>query len=142
MDCPQCGLVNPAAAIVCGCGWDFAANAPSELPRINLAWRQKLAAYWAISWPAWVLSMSLPGFLTVGYTVDEALSRRIALEVITNVSFFVVQLLCTQRLVRKNFRSFRIEVLREDGQRYRRLSLSDSTLVWLWIMGPQLAFIL
>ena len=44
--------------------------------------------------------------------------------------------------MRKNYRTFRIEVLRHDGVRNRALSLREGSLVWLWILGPQLALFL
>jgi hypothetical protein len=59
-----------------------------------------------------------------------------------NVSFFLVQAALTNRVVRKNYRSFRVVVLRSDGQQTRSLSARESMSVWLWVMGPQVALIL
>ena len=49
------------------------------------------------------------------------------------------QALLTQRLTRKNYHSFRVYALREDGTRTRKLSLFEGLRVWLWIFAPQLA---
>jgi hypothetical protein len=45
------------------------------------------------------------------------------------------------RLVRKNYRTFRIYAIRRDGQRGRKLALLDVLQLWLCIMGTQLAFL-
>ncbi|MEO7144211.1 MAG: hypothetical protein ABI165_12010, partial [Bryobacteraceae bacterium] len=72
MDCPTCGLTNPPETIRCDCGYDFGASKPPDVPgwQINLAWRQKVAAFWSITWPAWAGSLALVTFLTSGYSVD------------------------------------------------------------------------
>jgi len=117
---------------------------PSEAPgwHISLAWRQKLAAYWSISWPALIASYSLVILLTSLYSVGQLAGHFFAIGVVGNAAFFAAQAISTQRLVRKNYRSFRVEVRREDGQRVRRLSIREAGLVWLWILGPQLALLL
>lgn len=107
---------------------------PSETPgwHIKLTWGQKVAAYWSISWPAWVAS-----FILVDLFRDS-----VFVIPLKNLAFFGVQAVLTHRLVRKNYRSFRVDVVRDDGQRSRRLSMREATMVWLWILAPQLAFIL
>jgi len=56
--------------------------------------------------------------------------------------FFGIQAALTQRIVRKNYRTFRVWVIRDDGRAERRLSRAEGIRVWLWILGPQLAFVL
>ena len=72
MDCPSCGLANPPEALKCDCGYDFSAGKAAAFPgwEISIAWRQKVAAFWSISWPAWIGSMGLVIGLTSGYSVD------------------------------------------------------------------------
>ena len=48
----------------------------------------------------------------------------------------------TPRLVRKNYRAFRVYVVRENGQTTRSLSLPEASRVWLWIAAPEVAFYL
>src|SRR5204863_3453654 len=59
-----------------------------------------------------------------------------------NLVFFFLQAMLTRRLVGKDYRSFRVYVLRSDGHQGRSLSLREAIKVWSWIFGPQLAFIL
>jgi hypothetical protein len=42
-------------------------------------------------------------------------------------------------LVGKNYRSFCVYVVREDGQKSRKLSMREAGSVSLWILWPQLA---
>ena len=135
MDCPSCGLANPPEALKCDCGYDFEALKPSETPgwQINLAWSQKVAAYWSISWPAMVGSFTIVMWVRSAFPV-------IALG--GNLVFFGIQAVLTRRLVRKNYRSFRVGILRDDGRPGRRLSMREAGRVWLWILGPQLALLL
>src|SRR5438874_6781717 len=101
--------------------------------RINLTWGQKVAAYWSISWPALIGSFAL-----------VSLTRRIPLlyPLIGNPAFFGFQAILIHRLVRKNYRTFSVGVLHDDGQQNRKLSLPEGGLVWLWLLGPQLAVFL
>jgi hypothetical protein len=59
-----------------------------------------------------------------------------------NLVFFAIQWFLVRRLVRKKYRSFRVGVLREDGQNPRGLSAREISLVWLWMLGPQSALLL
>ncbi len=117
---------------------------PSEAPgwQIDLAWRQKLAAYWAISWPAWLASFTTALLLTSSHQVGNLPPRMLAVSLVSNMVFYVVQAILTRRLVRKNFRSFRVGVIRSDGAWVRQLSTQESFAVWLWILGPQFALLL
>jgi hypothetical protein len=144
MDCPTCGLANPPDALTCDCGYDFIARTPSEKPGwpIKLAWRQKVAAYWSISWPSWVASFIMAFGLTSRYRVDELPAHLPVIALAGHLAFFVIQAVLTRRLVQKNYRSFRVGVLCENGQQDRRLSMREAGSVWLWILGPQLALLL
>ena len=144
MDCPTCGIANPPEALICDCGYDFSADKPNDFPgwQINLAWRQKVAAFWSISWPAWIGSFVLVILLTSGYSVELLQDNFSIVALGGNLAFFGIQTLLTRRLVRKDYRSFRMYVVRSDGRQDRKLSLREAASVWLWIFGPQLALLL
>lgn len=107
--------------------------------QIDLAWRQKLAAYWSITWPAWLVPFLL-AFLLVPFEFLE--SHLTWISTGETLLFFAIQALLTQRLVRKNYRSFRLAVVRDSGPQSRALTVREAFRVWLWILGPQLAFVL
>jgi hypothetical protein len=109
---------------------------------INLAWRQKVAAYWSISWPAWIGSFVVVILFTSGYSVDLLQENFSIIAIGGNLTFFAIQALLTGRLVRKNYRSFRVYVVRDVGTQSRNLSIREAVSVWLWILGPQLALLL
>ena len=144
MDCPSCGLTNPPESLKCDCGYDFSAGKATDFPgwEISLAWRQKVAAFWSISWPAWIGSMGLVILLTSGYSVDLLQDNFSVIALGGNLAFFAIQALLTRRLVRKNYRSFRVYVVRDDGSKSRNLSIREAVSVWLWILGPQFALLL
>jgi len=144
MDCPSCGLANPPEALKCDCGYDFSAGKAADFPgwEISIAWRQKVAAFWSISWPAWIGSMGLIIGLTSGYSVDLLQDNFSVIALGGNLAFFAIQALLTRRLVRKNYRSFRLYVVRDDGSKSRNLSIREAVSVWLWILWPQLALLL
>jgi len=58
-----------------------------------------------------------------------------------NLAFGVLGLLLVHRLVRKNYRSFRIWVVRPDGLRSRNLSMHELCLVWLYIVLVDVALV-
>jgi len=159
MDCPTCGLTNPPEALRCDCGYDFSANKPADFPgrQISLAWQQKVAAFWSISWPAWIGAMALSVSMSVfmsGLFADirlngvtyrpgwSEISVNLLFEIVSDLAFFVMQALLTRRLVRKNYRSFRVYVVRGDGTQSRNLSIREAVSVWVWILGPQIALLL
>lgn len=139
MDCPTCGLVNPPEASNCDCGYDFEAAHPPETLGwpITLAWSQKVAAYWSISWPAWLASHFSVILLQNAYSIQDRFNW-----IVATATFFGIQCILTQRIVRKNYRSFRVGVHRDDDRPSRKLTVGEASLVWLWILGPQLAFFL
>lgn len=113
---------------------------PAE--EINLAWRQKLAAYWAISWPALLVSYIAAGLVTAGYTLDDLVRHTLLVGVVGNLAFFGTQAILTRRLVHKKYRTFRVGLFRNDGVRSSRLAMGEALRVWLFILGPQLALVL
>ena len=139
MDCPTCGMANPPEAICCDCGHNFAENKAPDSPGwpITLGWTQKLSSYWSITWPGLILPFFLLFF--VPGDISKAASTVILVRYLV---FFGIQALLTRRLVRKNYRSFRVYVVRDHGERTRNLSIREAAAVWLWLFGPQLAFIL
>lgn len=141
MDCPACHTINPPDSVRCDCGYDFVRQEPYKGPgwAISLTWGQKVAAYWAISWPALVATLLL---LLVGAVTVQGEALRSELSAASATAFLVyfgVQALLTRRLFRKKFRTFRLAVLRDDGSETSEPSWSEAYRVWLWIFGPQLA---
>lgn len=136
MDCPACGLANTSEASTSVCGHQFEAEKFPEEPdwHINLAWRQKVAAYWSISWPALAGWLALISFLTDRNSVGTVVNHVAEIALAGNLAFLAIQALLTRRIVGKNYRSIRVYVIRQDGQRSRSLSFSEATRVWLWIL--------
>jgi hypothetical protein len=143
MDCPTCGLVNPPGGIKCDCGYDFEKSEPSATPgrMITLTWSQRIAAYWAISWPALVATFIAGFVIGPGAPAAGQAGSESRMTLITFVAFFGTQALLTRRLIRKKFRTFRVYVIRSSGQAGGSLSMLESFRVWLWIFGPQLALL-
>jgi hypothetical protein len=110
----------------------------SETPawRITLAWRQTVAAFWSISWPAWLASVC--GLAVFAFDDIDLDTYAPLLSLIGQAVYLGVQLPLVHRLVRKNYRSFRITVIRDDGPEERHLTMREAVHVWLWIVGPQL----
>jgi len=100
-----------------------------------------VAAFWSISWPAWIGSFVLVILFTSGYSVELLQDKFSVIALGGNLAFFAIQLLLTRRLVRKNYRSFRVCVMRKDGSRSRNLSMRETASLWLWIFLPQLALL-
>jgi hypothetical protein len=133
MECPTCGLASPPGSFTCDCGYDFISAQPSDTPGwpINTTWSQRLAASWSIFWPA------IPALILMAYLVP--INDRIAFSLGITLAFLTIQALLTHRLVRKKYRSFRIYVVRDDGQKGRKLLMRGAGLVSLWILSPQVA---
>lgn len=110
-----------------------------EFDRAPLAWRQKFAAFWSISWPAWVISMLVLGVVTSMFSV-ERLGQPELLGVLFLTQkgvFFLLQGLFIPRLFRKQYRDFRIYLLRDNGEDARTPSFPEVLPVWVWIFLPQ-----
>ncbi len=97
-----------------------------------------MAAYWSISWPALIVSVLLASMMT---DINSVGGRHFASVITGFFGFFGAQAVLAQRLIRKHYRSFRIYVIRDDGQQGHKLSWREIGLVSLCIVGFQLAFI-
>ena len=76
-----------------------------------------------------------------GYSADLRQEHLSAISTEGNLAFFGMQAILTRRLVRKHYRSFRVYVVREGGERTRRLSIRETASVWLRISMPQLVYL-
>jgi hypothetical protein len=115
---------------------------PFDQP-IALAWRQKVAAYWALSWPAAVAGLVvLSALLPSDLSPDHARSRGASAAVGAGITFLAVQALLTRRLVRKDFRSFCVVVVRSNGAPDRSVSSAEGIRIWLWILVAQVGLFL
>lgn len=140
-NCPACGLMNPPGALTCDCGYNFDASKQVAFPgsQISIDWGQKIAAFWSISWPAWIATMTAT-FLLNGFASDDLFKTHpTAMTWGVKAGFFVFQAFFMRRLVRKNYRSFRVYVVTPDGTQNRRLSFRQTISVLLWIFAPQAA---
>ncbi len=106
---------------------------------ISLVWGQKVAAYWSISWPGWLLNFIVV-FLLADLLPGGLRSHQIAASVVGIFAFVTAQGAAMGRLVSKDYRSFRIEVVRGGTERNRSLERGERLLVWLPIVGVELAF--
>jgi hypothetical protein len=144
VDCPTCGAASPAEDATCVCGHEFQSIRFPATPdwEISLAWRQKVAAYWSISWPAEVVWFLVLSAVNSRYATPEEVAQHVgSINLSAYLSFFAIQSLLTHRLVRKNYRSFRIYVVHPNGQQSRRLSLRESLWVGLCLVVYQISFI-
>jgi hypothetical protein len=107
-----------------------------EWPAITLAWRQQVAAFWSIAWPSLVVAFLLFTFGLDHVSADQPL-RVFFLGMTAKAAYLIFQGLLTIRLVRMRYRSFRIEVERNDGTSSRRLLANEVFLAWLQIIWPQ-----
>ena len=141
MECPTCGLGNPATTLKCGCGHDFETNTPTEVPwsEITLAWRQKVAAYWSICWPAMLFTFCTVLFSTLRYELEDLNRLGVRLEILltTAISYFGIQAILVHRLVRKTYRSFRIAIIREGEQSARKFTAPEGGYVFLRLLAVQ-----
>ena len=135
MNCPTCGLVNIPEALRYDCGFDFVAGKASGIPGwpIRLTWSQRAAASWSIFWPGWAVI----GLLLIVLPGDDRI-RSVLLQ--WQLALYSIQSIVIHRLVRKNFQSFRVYVIRKDGERPRRLAFGEGLTVWLRFVAPQLAY--
>ena len=135
MICPNCGLLNSPEALQCSCGHALESTNTTETGwPIRLKWSQSVAAYWSIAWPAYVLGAA------AWFTLAKL--PRDARDFFPFFVFFGGQAFTIKRLVRKNYRSFSVYVLRDDGEQNRNLSFSEAARIWVWILCPQLAVFL
>jgi hypothetical protein len=132
MDCPTCGLANPPGALKCDCGYDFGASKTADFPgwEISLAWRQMVAAFWSISWPAWIGSFVLVILFTRGYSVELLQDKFSVIALGGNLAFFAIQLLriCLPRRKEDDNTGTRLQ---RQVERLSGLDRND------WIRGPR-----
>jgi hypothetical protein len=100
---------------------------------INLTWSQELAASWSIFWPSWIASYVLPGLIR---------------EILVQISFsgyLVIWLaglsVMSSRLVRKNYRSFFVGVLKEGEPLNRTFTRSEQLDVLKRLLVPYITFL-
>lgn len=107
---------------------------------IKLTWGQQLAASWAITWPAllmpWVLVLVIA---VVGY--DPNWVHPTLAAVLSALSFLFCQGVLIFRLVRKNYRSFWVGIVRDGASPTRKLSIGNAFSVWFQFIWPQAAFL-
>jgi hypothetical protein len=117
-----------------------------EWPPIQLAWRQKLAAFWSIAWLSLLASLFLlfavSGVLTSDKieTPESLGALGLIAALVSNLAFLVVQMVLVPRLWHKRYRSFRVRILREDATSNTTLSVSEVIRVGLRLVWPQAAF--
>ena len=111
-------------------------------PIIALAWRQRVAAFWLLAWPSWLISVTLLFILTLGWTAVGLRSHAEILSWASALSFLVCQGIFVRRMLRKTYRSFRLEVVRQDESETATLTAVEVMRVWLNIIWPQVVFLL
>jgi hypothetical protein len=148
MNCPTCGLDNPSEVLKCDCGFDFSTSTPSVTPgwEIDPNWGQKLSAFWSVSWPAWIgswlLVMLAIGLASNSFLGDHRSGIAIGIALARQILFFGFQAILSRRLFTKNYQTFLVHVIRDDGHQSRKLSYREGASVWLWMLVPQLAIVL
>jgi len=110
-------------------------------PKISLAWRQRLAAFWLLVWPSWLISFALLMVLTLGWTVVGLRTHGEFLGWASALSFLLCQGILVRRMVRKRYRSFRLEVVRKDASGTATLTTAEVARIWLKIVWPQVVFL-
>ena len=110
-------------------------------PAINLAWKQKMAAFWSIWWPSATASLLVMLAITAARPLDllelEASRIRFAGRILS----VFCQVFFVPRLVRKKYSTFRVGVLRDGILSSPALSMSETVQVALRIIWPQAAVI-
>jgi len=101
-----------------------------------------MAAYWAISWPAGIAALGSALMFATLFSAGSVTNHALAIGFAANLAFFAVQAFLTPRLVQKDFRTFRVVVVHEDGQRIRHLTMREASRVAFWIVWPQAAFLI
>ena len=76
-----------------------------------------------------------------GGTAEEKAGRVFYLTLASNVVFFTGQVLCLPRLLRKKYRTFRVVLVRDNGDTNPRLQPAEVGRLSLRILWPQIAFV-
>jgi hypothetical protein len=72
---------------------------------ITLAWTQKIAAFWSISWPALLGPLGVGIFWTRAFSGDAVYANPSLIALAGYLAFFAFQSLLTRRLVQQPYRS-------------------------------------
>ena len=119
----------------------MAAPQTHSWPTVSLAWRQLLAAFWLLAWPSWLISVALFMVLTLGWTVVGLKAHAEFLSWAGAISFLLCQRPLVRRMLRKSYRSFRLEVVRADAPETATLTRAEVAHIWLKIVWPQVGFL-
>jgi hypothetical protein len=105
-----------------------------------------LAAYWSITWPAFVgafLLLALAPIFQAGPVPEIQTGNNLWLSaILASIFFFALEAPLTQRLIRKKYRSFRIYAIGRNETRKRTLSFREMLSVALWVTAPQVLWML
>jgi hypothetical protein len=102
---------------------------------INLTWSQQFAAFWSILWPCLLASYFLDAIFFQGRPITGAI------QFTPIVIRLLGQGILSFRLVRKNYRTFWIGVLRQGEPLKRSFGFSESIRVWIQLIWLQIAFV-
>jgi hypothetical protein len=114
---------------------------PRLLDRIELGAGQSIAAYWSISWQSLVALLVATMLIAVFASSDSLGGKRVSTFLGLNVLLLTVHALMVPRLVRKNYRTFVVSVIREGEQPARNLSPEEIASVCIRVLWPQIAFL-
>lgn len=107
-------------------------------PPIQLAWRQKVAAYWSIFWGPAIASFFLAIVLPFNSIEDHAT----VISWVAQLIFFLVQGMIVRRLITKKYSTFRIGLLREGKLVDPTLSAREAVQLAMRVALPQILFLL
>ena len=110
-------------------------------PATDLAWRQKMAAFWSILWPSATVSVLLMLAITAAFPLDRLDLEAPRFRFASSLLSVFCQIFFVPRLVRKKYSTFRIGVLRDGIMASPALSRSETVQVALRIIWPQAAVI-
>jgi hypothetical protein len=106
-------------------------------PPIQLAWRQKVAAFWSIFWLptiAWF-------FLVTVLPFDKVAAHPVAISWAGHLLFFLAQAIIIRRLIRKKYATFRVAVMRDGAPAGPTLSGQEAVQVAMRVALPQILFL-
>jgi hypothetical protein len=110
-------------------------------PATNLAWRQKMAAFWSILWPSATASLLVMLAVTAAFPLDRLDLEAPRFRFASSILSVFCQVFFVPRLVRKKYSTFRVGVLRDGTISSAALSISEAVQVALRIIWPQAAVI-
>jgi hypothetical protein len=104
---------------------------------IELSWSQKLAAFWAITWPTH-LTMMVVALPFAAFSVEPTKSHLALIQLLVLAAYPFCQVLWVPRLVEKRFSSFRIFAEYADGTIPKYLPIRHSIPPTICVILPQL----